>query len=302
MAGRERSRPMESILQEVRHLESLGIKQITLLGQNVNSYRDASVMSEKSRNSLSSSGFKPIYKYRTEGLHFVDLLDGISAAAPGVRFRFTSPHPQFFPVDLLKLIAERPNIAKQVHIPAQSGSDTVLARMRRGYTKDAYLSLVQRIREEIPNVTLSSDFIVGFCGETEDEFRETLDLVEQVQYERSFNFAYSMREKTKAHRTLVDDIPPLVKKERLARLNEVYECGRTRRIDAMVGRKEVVLVESQTNSGEWMGRNSGDIRVNIEGEIPAERKIQKGDFVLVETTKRQGGIMKAAPLSLATLE
>jgi len=301
-AGRERSRPMESILREVKHLESFGIKQITLLGQNVNSYRDVSVISEKTRNSLSSSEFKPIYKYRTEGLHFVDLLDAVSSAAPNVRFRFTSPHPQFFPVHLLKLIAERPNIAKQVHIPAQSGSDSVLARMRRGYTKDAYLSLIDRIREEIPNVTLSSDFIVGFCGETEEEFQETLGLAAKVRYERSYNFAYSLREKTKAHRTLVDDIPPLVKKDRLRRLNEVYEHGRVKRINAMVGRKEVVLAENRNESGEWMGRSSGDIRVNIEGDVRGDLEIQKGDFVLVETTRRQGGILMARPLSITTLQ
>jgi MiaB/RimO family radical SAM methylthiotransferase len=289
---------LDSIVREVRHLESIGIRQITLLGQNVNSYRDLSTPSNHERNSLSSSDFKPIYKYRTEGLHFVDLLDAVSAAAPGVRFRFTSPHPQFFPLDLLKLISSRPNIAKQIHLPAQSGSDTVLARMRRGYTKAAYLSLVERIRKEIPNVTLSSDFIVGFCEETEDEFQETLDLAEQVQYDMAYNFAYSLREKTKAHRTLVDDVSPAVKKERLARLNAVYESGRLARLDAIVGREEIVLIERQIDGG-WTGRSDGNVRVNVLGDL--EQPIQKGDFVRIQTSRRQGGTLIGAPISHTAL-
>lgn len=299
--GRERSRPVESILREVRHLQSQGIKQITLLGQNVNSYRDTSQNPSSQRNSLSSSDFKPIYKYRTEGLHFVDLLDRVSTAAPDVRFRFTSPHPQFFPLDLLGLISSRPNIVKQIHLPAQSGSDTVLARMRRGYTQAAYLALVERIRAAIPNVTLSSDFIVGFCGETEDEFKETLRLAREVGYEMAYNFSYSMREKTKAHRTLVDDIPVAVKKERLARLNEVYELERRKKIENIVGRKEVVLIEKEIESG-WTGRSDGNIRVNIEGDnIPGERKMEKGDFVLVDTFRRQGGTLIGRPLMFTPL-
>ena len=300
MVGRERSRPIESILREVKYLEGQGIKQVTLLGQNVNSYRDLSITPDIERNSLSSSEFKPIYRYRTEGLHFVDLLDMVSNAAPNIRFRFTAAHPQFFPLDLLKLIASRPNISKQLHLPVQSGSNTVLERMRRGYTKEAYLNLVDRVREEVPNVTLSSDLIVGFCGETEDEFQETIKLAEQVQYEISYNFAYSMREKTKAHRTLVDDVPPAIKKERLRMLNEVYEQGRRRRLDEMVGREEVVLAEKQNENGEWIGRSDGNIRVNIQGNIPGET-IEKGDFILTKTTKRQGGILLGQPISLTNL-
>lgn len=290
---------MESILREVKHMESLGIKQITLLGQNVNSYRDLTTSSTIERNSLSSPDFKPIYKYQNEGFHFLNLLDTISKAAPGILFRFTSAHPQFFPLPLLQLIASRPNIAKQVHLPAQSGSSTVLERMRRGYTREAYLSLAHRIRAEIPNVTLSSDFIVGFCGETEREFEDTLSLAEEVKYETSFNFMYSLREKTKAHRMLVDDVPQMVKKERLVRLNEVYERGRIERLDGMVGREEIVLVEGKGEK-EWKGRNSGGIRVNVEGELPGQ-EIEKGDFVKVKTTRRQNGTLIGHPLEVVTL-
>jgi tRNA A37 methylthiotransferase MiaB len=172
--------------------------------------------------------------------------------------------------------------------------------MRRGYTKRAYLTLVDRIRKEIPNVTLSSDFIVGFCGETEEEFAETLKLAEEVEYEMAYNFVYSMREKTKAHRTLIDDVPVELKKKRLARLNEVYERGRIRKIDAMIGRKEIVLIEKETLTG-WTGRSEGNVRVNVEGQIPGDPGILKGDFVLVETIGRQGGTLIGRPISVASL-
>ena len=301
MIGKERSRPLNSIMKEVRHLESIGIKEILLLGQNVNSYRDLSTPSTTLRNSLSSPDFKPIYKYKTEGLHFVDLLDAVSSAAPGIRFRFISPHPQFFPLDLLKLISSRPNIAKQIHLPAQSGSDAVLERMRRGYTRNAYLSLVDRVREEIPNVAISSDIIVGFCGETEEEFQETLSLVEHVQFDTMFNFMYSLREKTKAHRTMADDIPADIKKERLMQLNEVYARVKEMKRDAMVGRIETVLVESQDNSGSWKGRCDGNIQVVLEGEIPGDQEIKKGDFVAVKTLRRKAGTLVGTPQSITTL-
>ena len=299
--GKERSRPLNSILEEVRHLESIGIKEILLLGQNVNSYRDLSTLSKTVRNSLSSPDFKPIYKYKTEGLHFVDLLDTVSSAAPGIRFRFISPHPQFFPLDLLKLISSRPNIAKQIHLPAQSGSDSVLERMRRGYTRNAYLSLVDRVREEIPNVAISSDIIVGFCSETKDEFQETLDLVEHVQFDTMFNFMYSLREKTKAHRTLVDDIPAEVKKERLMQLNQVFTRVKEIKRDAMIGQTEVVLVECKDNNGSWKGRCDGNIQVILEGALPGDQEIKKGDFVEVKTTRRQGGTLVGNPQSITTL-
>jgi len=297
MVGKERSRPVESILREVQHLEEQGIKQVTLLGQNVNSYRDLSIIPETERYSLSSPAFKPIYKYHTEGMHFVDLLDVVSSAAPNIRFRFTSPHPQFFPLPLLKLISSRSNIAKQIHLPAQSGSDSVLTRMRRGYTQQAYLDLVARIREEIPRVTFSSDFIVGFCGETEEEFKETLKLVEEVKYEMAFNFMYSLREKTKAHRALVDDVPQEVKRERLGRLNEVYERGRVERLNGMVGSEEVVLVENMNEKGQWTGRTDGNIRVTIDGTLPHDQEIGKRDFVKVKITGRVRGV----PLAITTI-
>ncbi|KAG8565461.1 hypothetical protein GDO81_012860 [Engystomops pustulosus] len=151
--GRERSRPVHSILEEVKMLSSQGIKEVTLLGQNVNSYLDTSSLQFPTTNaSHLSRGFSTIYKPREGGLRFVDLLDQVSSVDPEMRIRFTSPHPKDFPDEVLHLIRERHNICKQIHIPAQSGSDRVLEAMRRGYTRGAYLDLVQNIREHIPGL------------------------------------------------------------------------------------------------------------------------------------------------------
>jgi len=200
--GRERSRPVASILDEVRTLAQAGVKEVTLLGQNVNSYADTRPESVSNYGGLSldeptrlsSAGFSSIYRPRTGGVRFADLLTRASAESPDVRFRFTSPHPKDFPAEVLSVIAEQPNVCAHVHLPAQSGSTKVLKAMRRGYTREAYLDLVQEIKERIPDVTLSSDFIAGFCGETEEDFKQTVELVESVRYHQMFMFPYSLRE------------------------------------------------------------------------------------------------------------
>lgn len=162
--GRERSRPVESVVREVAELWKEGVKEVTLLGQNVNSYNDASGVekeAEPGSNWKFSEGFSSMSKVKKMGLRFSDLLDRLSSEFPEMRFRFTSPHPKDFPDELLYLMRERHNICKLIHLPAQTGSSTVLERMRRGYTREAYLDLVQKIRNTIPDVALSSDFICG---------------------------------------------------------------------------------------------------------------------------------------------
>jgi tRNA A37 methylthiotransferase MiaB len=159
--GRERSRPISSILEEVALLRDQGYKDITLLGQNVNSYHDKT--SEMKSDHQNSSGFNEMFKNRTgDGARFADLLAEVASIAPEVRFRFTSPHPKDFPDPLLDVIGQIPNICRQIHLPAQSGNTDMLMRMRRNHTREAYLELVGRIRERIPGVALSSDFIAGF--------------------------------------------------------------------------------------------------------------------------------------------
>lgn len=185
--GRERSRPITSILDEIKQLADQGVKEITLLGQNVNSYRDTSQSNHyisreinKKPTSL-AKGFKTVYKSKLGGLRFADLLDRVADIDPEVRIRFTSPHPKDFPDEVLQVIKSRPNVCKSLHLPAQSGNSNVLERMRRGYTREAYLDLVGHIKKTLPNVTFSSDFICGFCGETDQEFEDTLSLMNLVR-------------------------------------------------------------------------------------------------------------------------
>jgi tRNA A37 methylthiotransferase MiaB len=208
--GRERSRDMSSVVEETRRLiDEEGIKEVILLGQNVNSYHDNSGVERRKRKGgggyddnggggyqTSNAGFSNMFRLRHgEGYRFADLLDAVSALDPELRVRFTSPHPKDYPPALLTLMAERPNICNHLHMPAQSGSTTVLERMRRGYSREAYLELIDDVRRLIPDVAISSDFISGFCGETENEHHDTITLMERVQFDQAFMFAYSMRGK-----------------------------------------------------------------------------------------------------------
>ncbi|XP_034023380.1 CDK5 regulatory subunit-associated protein 1 [Thalassophryne amazonica] len=296
--GRERSRPVSSILEEVRLLSYQGVKEVTLLGQNVNSYRDTSEEqfcgSDPTRL---SRGFTTVYCIKQGGLRFSDLLDRVSLIDPDMRIRFTSPHPKDFPDEVLHLIAERNNICKHIHLPAQSGSSQVLKAMRRGYTREVYLELVENIRRIIPGVSLSSDFISGFCGETEDDHQQTLSLITNVGYSQGFLFAYSMREKTHAFHRLHDDVPAEVKRRRLveciARFREVAAKVNA----ALVGSTQLVLVEgdSKRSDRDLCGRTDGNMMVNFSREAPADEsntvKISPGDYVLVQ-------ILSASPHSL----
>lgn len=192
--GKERSRPVDSIEKEVKTLVERGIKEVTLLGQNVNSFRDLSMETEETEAAQLMPGFRTVYKQKIGGLRFAELLERVANISPELRIRFTSPHPKDFPNSVLEVIKKYPNICKQLHVPAQSGSSSVLERMRRGYTRESYLQLVRHVREVLPGVSLSSDFICGFCGETEEEFDETLSLIDEVKYQVGYLFPYSMRE------------------------------------------------------------------------------------------------------------
>lgn len=203
--GKERSRDMSSITQEIQALSDQGFKEVTLLGQNVNAYNDISTL----RIELANNGLRPVLTKESRspgfnnasrrvdgGVEFVELLDQVSKINPEIRFRFTSPHPKDFPDSLLYLIRDRANICNQIHLPLQSGSSEVLKRMKRGYTQEAYLNLVQRIRNIIgEDVGLSTDIITGFCGETDEDHKKTLDVMRQVQFDTAFMFKYSEREK-----------------------------------------------------------------------------------------------------------
>lgn len=181
--GRERSRDTGSVLEEVKHLSEQGVKEVTLLGQNVNSYHDKTAEGDWSSYET-SHGFGELYKLRKDsGARFADLLTELAYRFPEIRFRFTSPHPKDFPEPLIESISSFNNICSHVHLPAQSGSSAMLRRMRRNHTREAYLELASDLRSKIPGVALSTDLIFGFCGETEEEFQDTLDLIEQVKFD-----------------------------------------------------------------------------------------------------------------------
>lgn len=168
--GRERSRPIDTIENEAKMLADQGIKEITLLGQNVNSYRDLSQTEDRQSPTNIVSGFKTVYKTKKGGMRFAELLERVAMAVPEVRIRFTSPHPKDFPDEVLQVMRNYPNICKNIHMPIQSGNNAVLERMRRGYTKEAYLDLINHIRNIIPGVSFSSDFITGKYTNTQRQF------------------------------------------------------------------------------------------------------------------------------------
>ncbi|XP_050347538.1 CDK5RAP1-like protein [Nymphalis io] len=298
--GRERSRPVSSIVDEVRHLSESGVKEVTLLGQNVNSYRDVTQPTEKYETRL-AEGFKTVYKHKKGGLRFADLLDKVASVDPEMRIRFTAAHPKDFPDEVLQVVRERANVCKALHLPAQAGSSAVLARMRRGYSRGAYLRLVRRVRRAVPGVGLSTDMICGFCGETDEEFEETLSLMEIVEYNVAFLFPYSMREKTTAYRRYKDDVPESVKKDRHNRMIELYRRKCQKLNDAEIGNVHLVLVEGVVpKTGQIMGRNEFYIKVVFDQtEIPSEegmRSAKPGDYIGVRIVSARCSVLTGVPL------
>lgn len=236
--GRERSRSIENILGEVRSLAEKGYRQVTLLGQNVNSYRD-------------------------EGAGFADLI--LKAAdVPGIeRVRFTSPHPKDFPRPLLEAIASHPNICKHIHLPLQAGSDRILDLMARTYTRKEYLRLVEEIRETIPGIALTTDLIIGFPTETEDDFQETAGLYKDCRFDSAYIFKYSERKGTIASRKYPDDVPPEVKTDRIVRLIDLQRAISLEKNRAKIGRALEVMIdgEAERRPGHQMGKTEGNTTV-----------------------------------------
>ncbi|GKU99236.1 hypothetical protein SLEP1_g12109 [Rubroshorea leprosula] len=313
--GRERSRPVESIVKEVAELWKEGVKEVTLLGQNVNSYNDASGVEkevEPGTNWRYSEGFKSMAKVKRMGLRFADLLDRLSLEFPEMRFRYTSPHPKDFPDELLYIMQDRHNICKYIHLPAQSGSSKVLERMRRGYTREAYLDLVKKIRRIVPDMGFSSDFICGFCGETEEEHAETLSLIKVVGYDMAYMFAYSMREKTHAHRNYVDNVPDEVKQRRLTELIQAFRESTGQCYDSQVGTTQLVLVEGPNKRApetELVGKSDRGHRVSFinlplpdrDSNISDKRNPVVGDFVEVHITRSTRASLYGDALAITKL-
>jgi len=263
--GRERSRPAKSILKEVRELAEKGYKEVTLLGQNVNSYRDP----DDAR------------------IDFVRLLHLVHDV-PGISWiRFITSHPKDFTRDLAKTMKELPKVCSYLHLPIQSGSSRILALMNRGYTKEEYLEKIGWVKEEVPGVTLSSDMIVGFPGETDEDFKETMDVVEKVRFDVVFSFKYSPRPFTKAAE-LPDSVPNEVKTARLIALQRRQREIQIERNKELVGKELTVLVDGVSKRDEKAvsGRTEGNKVVNFKGG----RELI-GEFVRVK-------IIRAGPNSL----
>ena len=232
--GRERSRNVLSILKEAKEAVKQGYKEITLLGQNVNSYHHAD------------------YKFH----HLIELV----AKVPGIdRIRYTSPHPQDITEELLYTMAEHKNICNYIHLPLQAGSDKILNRMNRTYTKDHFLSLVQRIRDILPDVGISTDIIVGFPGETDEDFNQTIEVMNEVKFDSAFNFKYSSRRGTKASE-YDDQIQEKIKQERLEQVIYLQKEHTLERNINLVGTSQNVLVEkeSKMSSNHWAGRTDSN--------------------------------------------
>lgn len=259
--GPEISRPLKDVVQEARGLAATGLKEIELLGQTINAYRC------------------PV-----SGAGFADLLEEIATIEGPSRIRFITSHPRLFDDRLIDVLARHPKVSRYLHLPFQSGSDRILARMRRRYTRSEYLDLVQRIRRAVPDINLSADVIVGFPGESEEDFAETLSLLEEVRFGQVFAFAYSPRPRTPAAR-YDDQLPDETKKRRLAALFERTDAIATELNQRLVGSVLPVLIdgESRRSASDWQGRSEDNRVVNFPktgdfgvGEIVNVRIVRAG--------------------------
>ncbi|MGJ8526696.1 tRNA-2-methylthio-N(6)-dimethylallyladenosine synthase [Halomonadaceae bacterium LMG 33818] len=273
--GEEISRPFDSVLDEVTQLAEQGVREINLLGQNVNAYRGLDEFGDE-----------------------VDLAELIATIAgiEGIdRIRFTTSHPVEFSESLIQAYAEVPELVSHLHLPVQSGSNRILSAMKRGHERDMYIDKLERIRALRPDISFSSDFIIGFPGETEEDFEQTMDLINRIGFDQSFSFIYSKRPGTPAS-SLPDDTPEEVKKERLARLQKTINESSQMISRRMVGNTERILVTgfSPKDPGELSGRTENNRVVNFKAANPIELI---GYFVDVEITEAYANSLRGELVS-----
>lgn len=278
--GREISRPLKSILQEISFLGGKGVREITLLGQNVNSY-----------HGVSPAGVP---------VHFPQLLRAVSAACAEKDvikwIRFLSSHPKDISDELIKVMAEDSRVCKSLHLPIQHGSNEILSRMNRRYTVEQYLTIVEKLRKQMPSIVLTTDILIGFPGETPEDFQKTLDLMREVQFDSAFMYHYNPREGTKAY-NFPDRIPDA---ERINRLQQVIDLQQTiteQRMQKRLGVQTAMLVESHSrnNPDELFGHTEqGEMVVLTEKCDPAHI----GHFIQVELQSIKGKTFRGKPLSL----
>jgi tRNA-2-methylthio-N6-dimethylallyladenosine synthase len=274
--GQEVSRPVDEILDEVQQLARAGYRQVTLLGQNVNSYGKrfpdgSGWVGPGRRRALlqltadpGAGEDRPVGEATPRLVDFPVLLRAIDGKTSIDRVRFTTSHPFDAHEELFRAMAECPTVCEFLHLPVQSGSDRVLRAMRRGYTTDAYLAQIARLRALVPHVALSTDIIVGFPGETEADFEATVGLMERVRYDSAFVFKYSPRPGTEAA-GWVDDVPQPVKERRNQAILELQERISREKLETRVGGEVEVLVEARNRRGQLTGKNRGNTTVVLEG-------------------------------------
>src|SRR5574343_1277358 len=272
--GRERSREPESILKEIQDLWNNGFKEITLLGQNVDSYLWYG-------GGLKKDFVKATEMQKATAVDFAQLLDMCATQFPKMRFRFSTSNPQDMHIEVIETMAKHHNICKYIHLPVQSGSTRILKEMNRQHTREEYLTLVDKIYEIIPEISLSKDMIAGFTTETEEEHKDTLSFKEHCKYDFGFMFAYTERPGTLAARKLEDDIPDEVKNRRLNEIIDLQQKMALERTKRFVGQVVEVLIEkdSKRSNLHWSGRNSQNTVV-----VFPKGNYKPGDFVNVKIT------------------
>jgi len=267
--GRERSRSPQDIVKEAKKAAEEGMKQVTLLGQNVNSYR-------------------------FEDAGFSDLLEAVSQVEGIERIRFISPHPKDFPLKLLETMAKNKKVCKHIHFPLQSGNNRILELMNRTYTKERFLELVEKMKKMIPEIVITTDIIVGFPTETDDEFEDTVDVMKQVAFDSAFIFKYSERKGTMAAKKFKDDVPQEKKKDRIIKLNTLQKEISLKKNEAHIGQVHDVLIEQKGTSrsaNAFQGRNDGNKIV-----ILPEGSFCVGQIIPVKITSATPHVLRGQPV------
>jgi tRNA-2-methylthio-N6-dimethylallyladenosine synthase len=268
--GPERSRAADDILAEVEELVADGVREVTLLGQNVNAYG----LDRRRGGEAGAPGFAGLLRR----------LDGVAGLD---RVRFMTSHPKDLGDDLVAAVAELPSVCEHVHLPAQAGSDRILRAMRRGYTAAAYLERVRALRSGVPGISITTDLIAGFPGESDEDFERTVELVREAAFDAAYTFVYSPRPGTKAA-DLPDQVPRDVRRERVERLIELTQQQALASRQAWVGRSAEILVEGPSrDGGMWRGRTRQNVTVNVAGAV------EPGAIVTVEITAATSTTLRA---------
>ena len=270
--GRERSRDTKSILEEIAQLAQNGYKEITLLGQNVDSYLWYG-------GGLKKDFLKASTLQQKTAVNFSNLLELVAKAQPGVRIRFSTSNPQDMSIDVIHTMAKYDNICNYIHLPVQSGSNDILKKMNRQHSREEYFELINNIRKNIPDCAISHDMIAGFPSESEKDHQDTLSLMEYVKYDFGFMFAYSERPGTMAAKKTVDDIPESTKKRRLQKIIDLQRVHSEYRTQQFIGKTVCVLIEksSKRSSEFWSGRTTQNTVA-----VFSKEKYKVGDFVDVK--------------------